>query len=152
MNVERTLTLSLIYGAIVAFIIAIVGSVVGALVAELPGVLAALLGAAVGFLFVGITALSVLVAVRLTRDDPASPLFFVVIMAAWLLKLVGFIAFVAIFRDVDALDRTVLFFSLVAAAVGSVGADVVAVLRSRIPYVDPSRPEPDADSSQTPST
>ena len=145
MNVERTLKLSLIYGGIASFLIAIVGSVVGALVADLAGLLAALIGAAVGFLFVGITALSVLVAVRTTKDDPSSPIFFVIIMGAWLLKLVGFIAFVAIFRTVDGVDPVVLFVCLVAAAVGSVGADVVAVLRSRIPYADPPLPSGTAD-------
>ena len=66
-------------------------------------------------------------------------------MGAWLLKLVGFIAFVAIFRTVDGLDPVVLFVCLVAAAVGSVGADVVAVLRSRIPYADPPLPSGTAD-------
>ncbi|MGY6497715.1 MAG: hypothetical protein ACXIUP_05760 [Microcella sp.] len=147
MNVEKTLKLSLIYGGAVSIVIAIVGSVVGALVADLAGLLSALIGAAVGFLFVGITALSVLIAVRTTKDDPSSPIFFVIIMGAWLLKLVGFIAFVAIFRGVDALDPVVLFVALVAAAIGSVGADVVAVLRSRIPYTDPALPGDSSDSS-----
>jgi len=147
MNVERTLKLSLIYGAVVAVLIAIVGSVVGALVAELPGLLAGLLGAAVGFAFVGVTALSIMLAIRLTRNDPSSPLFFAVIMGAWLLKLVGFIAFVAIFRNVAAFDPVVLFVCLIAAAIGSVAVDVVAVLRSRIPYVSPAMPHGDADSS-----
>lgn len=147
MNVEKTLKLSLLYGAAVSILIAIVGSVVGALVADLAGLLSALIGSAVGFLFVGITALSVLIAVRTTKDDPSSPVFFVIIMGAWLVKLVGFIAFVAVFRGVDALDPVVLFVALVAAAVGSVGADVVAVLRSRIPYADPPLPGGAADSS-----
>ncbi|RZS59172.1 hypothetical protein EV141_0389 [Microcella putealis] len=145
MNVERTLKLSLVYGGVVSFLIAIVGSVVGALVADLPGLLAALIGAAVGFLFVGITALSVLIAVRSTKDDPSSPLFFVIIMGAWLLKLVGFIVFTAVFRTVEGLDPVVLFVCLISAAVGSVGADVVAVLRSRIPYTEPPLPGAVAD-------
>lgn len=152
MNVERTLRLSLIYGAVVAVLIAIVGSVVGALVADLPGLIAGLLGAAVGFLFVAITAASLMLAIRLTREDPTSPLFFAVIMGAWLLKLVGFIAFVAIFRESDAVDPIVLYVCLLAAAVGSVAVDVVAVLRSRIPYVDPASPAGAADSSESPSS
>ena len=144
--------MSLIYGAIVVFLIAIVGSVIGALVAGLPGLLAALVGSAVGFVFVGVTALSVLLAARLTRDDPASPLFFAVIMGAWLLKFVAFLALVLVLRGLDAFDPFVLFFSLVAAAVGSVGADVVAVLRSRVPYTDAALPEPSADSTAGPSS
>ena len=147
MNVERTLKLSLIYGAVVAVLIAMVGSVVGALVAELPGLYAGLLGAAVGFAFVGVTALSIMLAIRLTRNDPSSPLFVAVIMGAWLLKLSVFIAFVAIFRDVAAFDPVVLFVCLVAAAIGTVAVDVLAVLRSRIPYVAPRLPDGDADSS-----
>jgi len=147
MNVTSTLRMSLIYGAIVSFVIAIIGSTIGALVAGLPGLLAALIGSAVGFLFVGVTALSVLLAARLTREDPSSPLFFAVIMGAWLLKFVAFLALVLALRDLDAFDRIVLFFSLIAAAVGSVAADVAAVLRSRVPYTDRALPEASADST-----
>lgn len=147
MNLDQTLRKSLVYGGIVSFIIAIVGSVIGALVAELPGLLSALVGAAVGFVFVGITALSVMLAARLTRDDPGSPIFFGVIMGAWLLKFVAFLALVFVLRDLDTFDPIVLFFSLVAAAIGTVGADVVAVLRSRVPYVETSLPTADPDSS-----
>jgi len=143
--------MSLIYGAIVVFLIAIVGSVVGALVAGLPGLLAALIGSVVGFLFVGITAVSVMLAARLTQDDPSSPIFFVVIMGAWLLKFVGFVALGFALRDIDVFDPIVLYFSLVAAAVGTVGADVVAVLRSRIPYADVTLPDARNDSPSEPS-
>lgn len=152
MNLDQTLRKSLIYGAIVGFVIAIVGSVIGALVAGLPGLLSALVGAAVGFAFVGITALSVMIAARLTRDEPGSPIFFAVIMGAWLLKFVGFLGLVFVLRDLEALDPIVLFFSLVAAAIGTVGADVVAVLRSRVPYVEAELPTTDTDSPSEPSS
>lgn len=147
MNLAHTLRMSLIYGAVVVFLIAIVGSILGALVSGLPGLLSALVGSAVGFLFVGITALSVLLAARLTRDDPGSPLFFGVIMGAWLLKFVAFLGLVFALRDREAFDPVVLFFALIAAAVGTVAADVVAVLRSRVPYIDPALPTPAADST-----
>lgn len=147
MNLAHTLRMSLIYGAVVVFLIAIVGSIIGALVAELPGLLAALVGSAVGFVFVGITALSVLLAARLTRDDPGSPLFFGVIMGAWLLKFAAFLGLAVALRDSVALDPVVLFLSLVAAAVGTVAADVVAVLRSRVPYIEPALPTPAVDST-----
>jgi hypothetical protein len=146
-NLAHTLRMSLIYGAVVVFLIAIVGSIIGALVAELPGLLAALVGSAVGFVFVGITALSVLLAARLTRDDPGSPLFFGVIMGAWLLKFAAFLGLAVALRDSVALDPVVLFLSLVAAAVGTVAADVVAVLRSRVPYIEPALPTPAVDST-----
>ncbi|MCY7412447.1 MAG: hypothetical protein LH471_05335 [Salinibacterium sp.] len=147
MEVSQTLRRSLIYGAASSFVIAVVGSVIGALVAGLPGLVSALIGSAVGFLFVGVTALSVLLAARLTRDDPASPIFFAVIMGSWLLKFVGFLALVFVLRDLETLDPIVLFFSLVAAAVGTVAADVIAVLRSRVPYTDPLLPQAPSDSS-----
>lgn len=147
MSVARTLRLSMIYGGIVSFLIAVVGSVVGALVAELPGMLSALIGSAVGFAFMGITALSVLLAASLTRDDPGSPMFLVVIMGAWLAKFVGFLLLVLGLRDQPFVDPIVLFVCLVSAAIGSVAADVVAVLRSRVPYVDADLPTVDPDSS-----
>jgi len=147
MDVSQTLRRSLVYGAAVSFVIAIVGSVIGALAAGLPGLLSALIGSAVGFLFVGITALSVWLAARLTREDPGSPVFFVVIMGSWILKFVGFLALVLALRGLEALDPVVLFISLVAAAVGTVAGDVVAVLRSRVPYTDPSLGGESNDSS-----
>lgn len=151
MSVARTLRLSVVYGGIVSFLIAVIGSVIGALVSELPGMLSALIGSAVGFAFMGITALSVLLAARLTRDDPGSPVFLVVIMGAWLAKFVGFLLLVLALRDQPFVDPIVLFVSLVAAAIGSVGADVVAVLRSRVPYVDSELPAAPLDSSSEPS-
>ena len=147
MDVSQTLRRSLVYGAAVSFVIAVVGSVIGALVAGLPGLVSALIGSAVGFLFVGVTALSVLLAARLTKEDPSSPIFFAVIMGSWLLKFIGFLALIFALRDLETLDPLVLFFSLVAAAVGTVGADVVAVLRSRVPYTNPPMPPAEADSS-----
>jgi NO-binding membrane sensor protein with MHYT domain len=68
-------------------------------------------------------------------------------MGAWLLKFVAFLGLVFALRDREAFDPVVLFFALIAAAVGTVAADVVAVLRSRVPYIDPAFPTPAADST-----
>lgn len=134
-TVQKTLRAALIYGAIASVVIAVLGSIIGGMVAGTPGVVSALIGAGVGFLFVGVTALSVLLAASLTRDDPGNPLFFGVIMGAWLIKFVAFLASVLLLRDQSFIDPIVLFVCLVASAILSVTGDVVAALRSRVPYV-----------------
>jgi len=68
-------------------------------------------------------------------------------MGAWLLKFAAFLGLAVALRDSVALDPVVLFLSLVAAAVGTVAADVVAVLRSRVPYIEPALPTPAVDST-----
>jgi len=129
------LRLSLVYGAALSIAIAIVGSVVGALVNELPGLLSALIGAGMGFVFLAVTAASILLADRLTRGDLLSPVFFAVVLGAWLLKFVLFLVLVFTLREAPFLDPVVLFVTLVIAVLGTLVTDLVAVSRGRVPYV-----------------
>ena len=129
------LRLSLVYGAALSIAIAIVGSVVGALVNELPGLHSALIGAGMGFVFLAVTAASILLADRLTRGDLLSPVFFAVVLGAWLLKFVLFLVLVFTLREATFLDPVVLFVTLVIAVLGTLVTDLVAVSRGRVPYV-----------------
>jgi hypothetical protein len=130
---------ALVYGAIVSFAIAVIGSVAGALVAELPGMLSALIGAGMGFVFLGLTAASILLADRVTGSDLLSPAYFGIVIGSWIVKFVVFLVLVFSLRDAPFVEPTVLFVTLVAAVVGGLVTDMVAVTRSRVPYVSDVR-------------
>jgi hypothetical protein len=130
---------ALVYGAAVSFAIAIIGSVAGALVAELPGMLSALIGAGMGFVFLALTAASILLADRVTGSDLLSPAYFGIVIGAWILKFIVFLVLVFTLRDATFVEPVVLFVCLVAAVVGGLVTDIVAVTRSRLPYVSDVR-------------
>jgi len=138
------LRLSLVYGASLSVAIAVVGSVVGALVAELPGLLSGLIGAGMGFVFLAVTAGSILLADRVTRGDLLSPAYFAIVLGAWLLKFALFLVLVFTLRDAPFVEPTVLFITLVIAVLGGLIVDLIAVARARIPYVSDARPTPGA--------
>ncbi len=134
---------ALIYGAGLSFAIAVIGSVVGALVAELPGMLSALIGAGMGFVFLALTAASILLADRVTGSDLLSPAYFGIVIGSWILKFIVFLVLIFTLRDADFVEPVVLFACLVAAVIGGLVTDIVAVTRSRVPYVDVQLPRKD---------
>lgn len=149
MSVAPLLNRALLYGAIVAATVGVVAGTVGAVTSGLPGVLGGLLGAALSAVFLGLTAVSILVAGRATRGDAGNPLFFGIVLGVWVLKLVAFVVAAIFMRAWDAVDPVVFFWAVVAAVLGSLVGDMVALARTRIPYVsdielpgDPPRPSP----------
>ncbi len=134
------LTRALIYGAILTVVIAVLGSVIGYLVAGVPGLVSALIGAGLTALFMAFTAVSILLASRATKDDPSSTLFFGIVLGAWLLKFIVFIAILLVLRGQPFLEPVVFFFAIIAAVIGSLVVDVLAYVRARVPYVDVALP------------
>lgn len=126
---------SLVYGGAVAFAIAVIGSVVGALVSELPGMISALIGAGMGFVFLALTAASILIADRVTGSDLLSPAYFGIVIGSWILKFIAFLVLVFSLRDAAFVDGTVLFVTLVIAVVAGLVTDIIAITRARVPYV-----------------
>lgn len=135
MRTASVLGRALVYGAILTVAIALVGSIVGYLVAGGPGLVSALIGAGLTALFMGFTALSIVIASRITKDEPSSTLFFGIVLGMWLLKFVVFIVILVVLRDQPFIEPLVMFFSILAAVIGSLVVDVIAFLRSRVPYV-----------------
>ncbi len=127
-------------GAIFSALVAIVASLIGLWVAGLPGLYAGLLGALASFVFLGLTAASMLVAARVTRDDPGSPLYFGIVLGTWFLKLLLFLGFAFWLRGQNWLDPMVFFVTVVVAVVGSLVLDVLAFRWTRMPYVDVELP------------
>lgn len=147
MNSASILARALVYGAILTVGIAIVGSIVGWLVAGGPGLVSALIGAGLTALFMGFTAGSIIIAAKVSKADPSSTLFFAIVLGAWLLKFVVFIAILVLLRDASFIQPLVMFFAILAAVIGSLTVDVLAFVRSREPYVDVALPGDPAGSS-----
>lgn len=134
------LTTALRWGALFAAGLAIVAGGVGLLVAGTPGLWGGLLGAALAFAFLALTAGSMLLGRRVTAGDPNSPLFYGIVLAAWLLKLIVFFLFMYWLRDQPWLDAWVFFFTIIAAVLGSLIVDGFAFVKTRAP-IDVTLPD-----------
>lgn len=130
MSALPVLRRALLFGSLFALVLAIVGSVVGSFVAGGVGVVSALMGAAMAAVFLGITALSIILA---TKFDIIA--FFGIVMGAWLLKFVLFIVLALLLRDQSWIQPTVLFLTLVVGIIGTLVVDLVVIAKSRMPYV-----------------
>lgn len=124
------------YGLILTAVVAIGGSAIGFLVAGPTGLVSALLGAALTAVFMGLTAGSFLVALRVTKGDGTSPVFYGIVLGVWVVKLVVFVVLLLVLRGQDWLDARVMFAAVLVAVIGSLLVDVLAFVRSRVPYVD----------------
>ena len=121
---------TLAYGFAFAAAIAVVGGVIGLLVSGPIAAWSAVIGAVMAGVFLGITALSILIAVRF--DIVA---FFGIVLGAWLLKFVAFIVAALALRDQPWINPTAFFLSLIAGVIASLVVDVVVVMKTRMPYV-----------------
>lgn len=135
MSVTPLLTRALRYGGIVAGVVAVGAALIGLAVAGVPGLLGGLVGAAMSAVYLGLTAVSMLVGGRAARGDGTSPVFFGVVIGFWLLKLVVFVIAAIWLRGQDWMNPAVFAGTVIVAVLGSLVADVVAFLTARIPYV-----------------
>jgi len=135
MTVTPLLTSALRYGAIVAGAVAIVAGAIGWATSGSPGLLGGLLGALAAAVFVGLTAVSILIAGRVTKGDATSPAFFGIVLGVGAIKIVLFVIAAILLRGVEGLDFVIFFWAVIAATFGSLVADMVAFARTRIPYV-----------------
>lgn len=108
---------------------------VGFVFAGLPGLVGALLGSALSVFFLGLTALSIVIANKFIATDFYVVLFFIIVLGTWLLKFIAFIVAALLLRDQPWLNPTVLFLSIIVGVLVSLVVDVVVVAKSRLPYV-----------------
>jgi hypothetical protein len=128
------------YGGLFAVVLAVLGSIVGYLVDGGVGLVSALVGAAMAFLFLGVTAGSILVANRIAHSDFLNPLFFITVLGGWLLKFAIFLVLLILLKDQPWINNVVLLATVIVGVVGSLVVDVVVIARSRQPYVDVELP------------
>ncbi|MET0726558.1 MAG: hypothetical protein ABWY36_09425 [Leifsonia sp.] len=122
------------WGGVLALVIMVVGALIGWFVAGWSGVVSALVGTAMAVVFMGITALSILLANRFAGSDMFVGAFFGIVLGGWLLKLVIFIVLVLVLRGQPWVEPMVLFLSVVAGVIGSLIVDAVVVMKTRMPY------------------
>lgn len=129
-NPQTIFTKVLKLGSILILAIAVLGSAIGYFAAGIPGVLGSLVGASLAFIFVTLTALSVLFGAKLNLGG-----FYAIVLGGWLLKVVLFIAAISLISRLDGLNRVAIFISLVASVLGSLAVDAYVALKSKIPVV-----------------
>ena len=123
----------LLQGAVLAVALAVVGGVVGFVVAGGPGLAGGLIGAVMSVVFCGLTAVSVLLAIRFSRGQMISGAFFGTIMGTFLVKFVLFIVVLVALKDRDWVSTPVLAIAIIVGVVGSLVIDVSVIARSRVP-------------------
>ncbi len=126
---------TLLWSTLATAALAVLGAVVGFAVGGRDGLWSALVAILLAALFLGLTAGSILIANRWYGDPLYVPIFFGLVMGAWVLKFIVFIVTLLVLRDQPWLNGTVFFVALVASVVVSLLIDVVVMLRMRIPHV-----------------
>jgi hypothetical protein len=133
------------YGAILTVAVVIVGSIIGYLVDGVPGLVSALLGAGVTAVFMGLTAVSFVVASRVAKLPEGIAVYYGIILGTFIVKFVIFLVLVISLRGVHWLNPTVFGFTTIAAVLGTLVVDGLAVGLGRVPYVDVSLPGENAE-------
>lgn len=135
MTVAPLLTTALRYGAVVAGAVAVVAGTIGWALSGGPGLIGGLLGAAAAAVFLGLTAVSILIAGRVTHGDGTNPAFYGIVLGAGAIKIVLFVIAAIGLRGVAGIDFVTFFWAAIVATLGSLIGDLVAFARARIPYV-----------------
>lgn len=125
---------SLLFGLLYSAAIAVLGGGVAWLTVGAIGAQSVVIGAVMAAVFLGITAVSILIALK--YDIVA---FFAIVLGAWLLKFVLFLVLAIALRDQPWINTASLFLALIAGVIGSLVVDVVVVMKTRMPYIsDPA--------------
>jgi drug/metabolite transporter (DMT)-like permease len=130
------LTKVLQYGSILGVVLAVLGAVIGFLVDGGTGLVSGLIGAAMAFVFLAVTAASILLAARLAHNDFLNPVFFIVVLGGWLLKFAVFLVLLLLLKDQPWINPVVLLLTVIVGIIGSLVVDMIVIARSRQPYVD----------------
>jgi len=143
---RRTLT----WSAGAALVLALVAGGIGYAVDGTNGLWSGLIGVLLAFLFLGITAGSILFANRWFGDPIYVQLFFAIVLGGWLVKLGLFLVIMIVLSGQPWISPLVFFLSIVAGVVLSLVVDAIVLLRMRLPHVSdidlPTvNPEDDAD-------
>lgn len=120
--------------ALLLAVLGVAGCLVGYLVAGMPGLWGGVMGTAIVAFFTLTTAVVMLV----TADRPQY-LASAALVVSWLAKVVVVFVVLLLVRDLDFYDPLVFFVTLTLAILGSLGIEMSAALKARVPYVDPDQ-------------
>ncbi|WP_314422208.1 hypothetical protein [uncultured Microbacterium sp.] len=126
---------TLLWSALSMVVLAIVAGVIGLLVGGAEGLVSGLLGVVLAMLFLGITALSILIANRWFGDPLYVQLFFAIVLGGWLLKLGLFVVIMIVLSGQAWIEPMVFFLSIVTGVVATLVIDVIVITRMRLPNV-----------------
>jgi hypothetical protein len=137
-------------GAVLVVALAIVGGVVGLLVAGTPGLVGGLIGAVMSVVFLGLTAASVLVGLRLSHGQMISGAFFGTVMGTFLVKFILFLVVLVSLKGQPWVDFRVLGLAIIVGVIGSLVIDMTVIARSRVPIDVPLPGSSDGDAPRDP--
>lgn len=136
---QPVLLRALRWGLLATAVLLIVCGGIGFLIAGSPGLMGGVLGAGIAGVFFGLTIGSITFGNRFIENPNYLVLFFVIVAGGWILKFVLFIVAVLLLKGQPWLDPKILFFSLVAGVIVSLGIDAFIMLKSRIPIIGDPR-------------
>ena len=136
------------YGIILTVAVLVIGGVIGYLVGGVHGLISALIAAGVTAVFMGLTAVSFLVASRVAKLPEGIAVYYGIILGTFLIKLIVFLVLVISLRSAPWLNPTVFGFTIIAAVLGTLVVDVLALARGRVPYTDVVLPGEDSSSPE----
>jgi hypothetical protein len=140
MNNTTVITRALRYGTILTIAVIVIGGVIGLLIDGVPGLISALIGAGVTAVFMGVTALSFVIAARVATLPEGIVVYYGIILGTFVLKFAIFLILVIALRSAHWLNPTIFGFTTIAAVLGTLIVDALALGRGRSPYVDVALP------------
>ena len=136
---QPVLLRALRWGLLATALLLVICGGIGYLIAGAPGLVGGVLGAGIAGVFFGLTIGSITFGNRFIENPNYLVLFFVIVAGGWILKFVLFIVAVLLLRNQPWLEPKILFFSLVAGVIVSLGIDAFIMLKSRIPIIGEAR-------------
>ncbi|MFS2241042.1 hypothetical protein [Microbacterium sp. OR16] len=128
---RRTLT----WSAGAAVVLALAAGGIGYAVDGTSGLWSGLVGVLLAFVFLGITAGSILFANRWFGQPLYVQLFFAIVLGGWLVKLGLFLVIMIVISGQPWISPLVFFLSIVAGVILSLVVDAVVLVRMRLPHV-----------------
>lgn len=125
---------TLVWSGVFTVILGVVGAIAGYLYAGTPGLVSALVGVGLAAVFLGLTAVTMLVALRFQQPERIA-VFFGIILGGWTLKIVIFLIALLFLLGQDWLHGGVFFFAVLASVIASLVIDMVVMAKARVPYV-----------------
>ncbi|WP_446428286.1 3-oxoacyl-ACP reductase [Leucobacter sp. 1207-22] len=122
------------WGIIATVVSMIVFAGIGFFVSDTRGLYAGLIGAAIGGVMLLMTVGSIAFGNRFVASPMYLQIFFMIVLGAWIVKLIGFVVAALLLKNQPWLDPKMLFISLVVTVLVSIVIDAIIVARARVPY------------------